>query len=137
MLNAKKRNADAPVELINADRRYNRRYDIPLELRWKRIRRGKVIEVGTGRTVDLSSGGILFRAEKSLPLGERIELSIAWPVLVDNFPRLQLIVSGMVVRSTGKQNAIRMIQHEFRTVAVARQNATAEGESKVLSIMAH
>jgi hypothetical protein len=137
MLNAKKRNEDAPVELINGDRRYNRRYDIPLELRWKRIRRGKVMEVGTGKTVDLSSSGILFRAEQSLPLGARIELSVAWPVLVDNFPRLQLIVSGIVVRSTGNQNAIRMIQHEFRTVGVAHQNATPESELKVLSIMAH
>src|SRR6188474_1714040 len=108
MLNAKNRSEDAPVELINGDRRHNRRYEIPLELRWKRMRRGKVLEVGTGKTIDLSSGGILFRAEKSLPLGERVELCIGWPMLVDNFPRLQLIVSGIVVRSTGAQIAITM-----------------------------
>ena len=137
MLNAKKRNDDAPVELINGDRRYNRRYDISLDLRWKRLRRGKVMEFGTGTTIDLSSGGILFRAEKSLQSGERVELSVAWPVLVDTLPRLHLIVSGIVVRSIGKQNAIRMVQHEFRTVGVAHNKSVGEGQSKVLAISAH
>jgi hypothetical protein len=136
MLNAKKRNEGAPVELINGDRRHNRRYDISLELRWKRLRRGKVLEVGTGETIDISSGGILFRAEKALPLGDRLELAVGWPVLVDNFPRLQLIVSGIVVRSNGTQNAITMIQHEFRTLAVVGHNVS-EDESKVFSITAH
>ena len=137
MLNAKKRNDDAPVELINGDRRYNRRYDISLDLRWKRLRRGKVMEFGTGTTIDLSSGGILFRAEKSLQSGERVELSVAWPVLVDTLPRLHLIVSGIVVRSIGKQNAIRMVQHEFRTVGLAHNKSVGEGQSKVLAISAH
>jgi hypothetical protein len=136
MLNAKKRSEGAPVELINGDRRHNRRYDIPLEVRWKRMRRGKVLEVGTGETIDISSGGILFRAEKALPLGDRLELAVGWPVLADNFPRLQLIVSGIVVRSNGTQNAITMIQHEFRTLAVVRHNVP-EDESKVFSITAH
>jgi c-di-GMP-binding flagellar brake protein YcgR len=137
MPNAKKRNDDAPVELINGDRRCNHRYDIPLDLRWKRLRRGKVLEFGAGTTIDLSSGGILFRAERSLTSGDRIELSVAWPALADTQPRLQLIVSGIVVRSIGKLNAIRMLQHEFRRVGVAHNNSAAEGQSKVLAISAH
>jgi len=137
MLNRKKKPVETPVELINGDRRYNRRYDLSLELRWKRLRRGKVLDLGTGTTIDLSSGGILFHAEKALPPGERVELCIAWPLLVDDMPRLQLIVSGIVVRSVGRQNAIRMIQHEFRTVAVAHKKSAAESQSKVLVISAH
>jgi len=130
MPKAANRNENMPVELICGNRRANRRYDIPLELRWKLIRRGKVLEVGTGTTIDLSSSGIMFRAEKSLPAGEKIELSIVWPAHLEGFPPIQLAVSGILVRSAGNRNAIRMITHEFRTVAVAARNTTEPTDAR-------
>src|SRR5262245_6795386 len=115
-----KRNADEPLELIHGDRRFNRRYDVPLTLRWKVIWRGKVKDSGTGATINLSSGGILFQAEKPLPVGRKVELTIAWPALIDNFPPVQVVVSGVVVRADGNHNAVQMTRHEFRTVAAAQ-----------------
>jgi hypothetical protein len=107
------------VDTLAGDRRFDRRYEIQLELRWKLIRRRKVMEVGVGRTMDLSSSGILFEAGHPLPVGMNVELSISWPVLLHNVAPLQLVVVGRIVRTDGVRTALRMIQHEFRTMASA------------------
>ena len=111
---------DEPVKAIEGiagDRRADRRNEIKLDLRWKLIRRRRLLESGTGASVDLSSGGILFDAGRALPVGLNVELSIAWPAMLNNSAPLQLIVAGRVVRSSGTLAGIQTVQHEFRTVA--------------------
>ena len=108
------------VDGIAGDRRSDRRYDLRLDLRWKLIRRRRILETGTGETVDFSSGGVLFNPGRPLPLGLNVELSIAWPVLLHNTAQLQLVVSGKIVRSQGTRTAIQMTQHEFRTLGHAQ-----------------
>ncbi len=63
------------VETIAGDRRSDRRYALHLELRWKLIRRRRILETGIGRTLDLSSGGILIETDRTLPVGLNLELS--------------------------------------------------------------
>ena len=109
------REQESSTEGIHGDRRFDRRYGISLELRWKLVRRRKVLESGTGTTVDLSSGGVLFEAGRQLPVGLNIELSIAWPALLHDIAPMQLVVSGRIVRTHGSRTAIVMVQHEFRT----------------------
>src|SRR5438552_2416833 len=104
-------------EGIAGDRREGRRYSIQMDLRWRLIRRRKLLSSGSGSTVDLSSAGILFDAGRPLPAGLDVELSIAWPVLLNDKSPMQLVVSGRIVRSNGNHVAFRMVQHEFRTVA--------------------
>jgi hypothetical protein len=106
-----------PTDVISGDRRADRRYEMRLELRWKLVRRRRVLESGTGYTVDLSSGGILIEAGKHLPAGLNLELSISWPALLHNVAAMQLVVSGRIVRGDGSRIAVRMVQHEFRTAA--------------------
>jgi PilZ domain-containing protein len=113
------------TESIHGDRRYDRRYEIALEVRWKLVRRRKVLDSGVGTTVDLSSGGIFFDAGRPLPVGLSVELSIAWPALLHNVAQMQLAVSGRIVRISGSRVAISMIQHEFRTVG-----SVPEGRAK-------
>ncbi len=110
------------TEGLNGERREDRRYDIALELRWKLIRRRRVIDTGVGRTIDLSSGGILFETGRELPLGLNVELSIQWPVRLHNVAPLQLIVVGRIVRAGGGWAAIRTVQHEFRTMGTSAEN---------------
>ena len=126
------------MEGISGDRRDDRRYGIHLDLRWKLIRRRRVLDSGTGHTVDLSSGGILFDPGRQLPVGLNVELSIAWPVLLRNVAPLQLIVSGRIVRCSSNRTAVAMVQHEFRTSGVpadqrALQGATARTPSALLA----
>jgi PilZ domain len=110
------------LDSIAGDRRSDRRYRIELDLRWKLIRRRKVRDAGTGRTLDLSSGGILFDATRPLPVGMNVELSIAWPVLLHNVAPMQLAITGRIIRTNGSQIAIHMDQHEFRTLGVPAEH---------------
>lgn len=105
-------------EGIAGERRGDRRYDLQLELRWKLIRRKRVLESGTGHTLDLSSGGLLFETDRMLPVGLNVELSVAWPVMLHNVANMQLVISGRIMRSTGQRTAVQMSQHEFRTAGV-------------------
>jgi hypothetical protein len=113
------------IEGIAGDRRVDRRYGLKLELRWKLIRRQRVLDTGSGASVDLSSGGILFDAGRPLPPGLNVELSISWPVLLHNSAPLQLIVSGRIMRTSGTCAAIQMVQHEFRTIAQPAEQRSA------------
>jgi hypothetical protein len=117
-----------PSESIHGDRRYDRGYESALELRWTLVRRRKVLDTGVGATLDLSSGGILFDAGRTLPVGLSVELAISWPALLHNVAPMQLAVSGRIVRTHGSRIAISMSQHEFRTAGLpvdARQAQTA------------
>ncbi len=104
---------------IGVERRADRRYELALTVRWKLIRRRRVVDSGTGTTVDVSSGGLLLETDRQLSSGANIEISIAWPALLHNVAPLQLLVTGRVVRAEGRRAAVRMTQHEFRTVAVS------------------
>ena len=100
----------------DAERRIDYRYDISLDLRWQLVHRRRVILSGTGRTLDLSRGGIRFDAGQRLPVDLAIELTIAWPMPLHNLRKMQLLVSGRIVRTSGTQVAIRMSQHQFHVV---------------------
>jgi hypothetical protein len=113
------------LDVIAGDRRRDKRYDLELELRWKLIRRRRLLESGEGRTLDVSSGGILFDAGRPLPAGLNVELSLAWPVMLHSVAPLQLLVFGKIVRSEGRRTAIRMVQHEFRTAGSAMERRLA------------
>jgi len=106
------------AEKIGGERRSDRRYDIGLDVRWKLIDRRRVLDSGIGKTLDVSSGGLLIETDRELPSGLNIELSIEWPVLLHNLVPLQLVVTGRVVRTREQRVGVRMVQHEFRTVSM-------------------
>ena len=124
------------ADRIEGDRRDDRRYDLRLDMRWKVIRRRRVLETGTGVTIDVSSGGVLFETARPLPAGLNIELSVSWPVLLHDVAPLQLVVFGRIVRAEGNRAAVRMAQHEFRTVGIPADHrsvlATARNPSAYL-----
>ena len=112
-------------EGIAGERRGHRRYGIQLELKWNLLRRRQILETGAGRTFDLSSSGIIFYAGRTLPEGLNVELSIAWPVLLNNVAPMQLTVAGRIVRSEDCMIAIEMLQHEFRTAGIPAEFGVA------------
>jgi hypothetical protein len=116
-------------EGIAGDRRADRRYPLLLDLRWKLIHRKRVLDSGEGRTLDLSSGGVQFESGRTLPEGLDMELSISWPVLLHNVAHMQLVVHGRIVRSQGCRIAIRMIQHDFRTVGIPAHHSGAPSKA--------
>jgi hypothetical protein len=99
----------------SSDRRAAVRFPVNLEVRYAVAGRRKPVESGSGRTIDMSSSGLSFTADRALSIGQKLDMSIDWPVLLDLDVRLQLVASGVVVRSTGAVTALRLGRHEFRT----------------------
>lgn len=120
---------------ISGDRREDRRYEIRLPVKWKLIRRRRVLDSGVGQTIDLSSGGIRFDAGREMPTGLNIELSITWPVMLHKIAPLQLVASGRIVRSNSPHVAIVMTAHEFRTVGAAADHSGDTASPKVLKFL--
>jgi hypothetical protein len=102
---------------IGGERRDDRRYDIRLDLRWKLLRRRRVIDSGVGVTLDLSRGGVRFDSGRVLTVGLYVELAVDWPARLHNLAPMQLTIHGKILRSTDGSSAIRTLQHEFRTLA--------------------
>jgi hypothetical protein len=97
------------------ERRASTRFSLNLELRYTVSYRCTPVETGTGRTIDLSSSGLAFTADTPLPMGVRIDVSIDWPVLLDGGVKMQLKMSGLVVRTNGTETALQIHRHEFKT----------------------
>jgi hypothetical protein len=100
------------------DRRAGRRYGIRLDVEWKLVHRNRVLAEGTGRTRDVSSHGVSFEVGAHVASGkrhERLELSIAWPVLLHEIAPIRLVASGQIVRWDGTCAALRIRRYEFRT----------------------
>ncbi len=72
-------------------------------------------EIGTGETINISSTGVLFKAETPLPPGKRLELSISWPAQLDGKCGLKLVARGRIVRCHGTSIALEIDKYEFRT----------------------
>ena len=104
--------ADTPV-----DRRAKKRFVMEREIRYRVLEQDKIIAVGSGKTLNLSSNGVAFVTKNDLPPGAFIELSIAWPALHENRCPLQLIGFGRVLRSARGTLACTLKQYEFRTLA--------------------
>jgi hypothetical protein len=106
-----------PEEKIRIERRSKTRFPIHRDLRYKLLENDIVIESGMGETIDMASGGMAFQIERTLQLGAFVELSISWPVLLDDSCAMRLIVFGRIIRAWGKSSACRVDKYEFRTQA--------------------
>ena len=98
-----------------SDRRSGVRFPVELEVRYSAAGRRGPAEDGSGRTIDMSKSGLSFTADRPLPVGRKLDVSIDWPVLLDGDVQLQLVASGVVVRSDEALIAMRIERHEFRT----------------------
>jgi len=97
------------------DRRGTIRFPVREELKYKVLHAKAAGLSGSGHTLNIGSGGILFTTEDKLPLGRQVEVSINWPARLDGTCPLKFVAVGRVVRSEPQQAAIRIERYEFRT----------------------
>jgi c-di-GMP-binding flagellar brake protein YcgR len=97
------------------ERRMKRRFQIEQEVRYKMLYGQRIAETGVGRTRNISSGGVWFTTENILTAGMPVELSVNWPVLLNDSCPMKLMIYGCVVRSTEKGAAVAIERYEFRT----------------------
>ena len=93
------------LEDLAVERRKKARFPMNRDLRYKVLEGDTVVELGTGTTLDMGSGGVSFLTQNQLPTGSFIELSISWPVLLEDSCPMRLIVFGRVVRNAGRLTA--------------------------------
>jgi hypothetical protein len=98
-----------------AERRVKTRYDLSLELSYSVLGGRRSGEVGKGRTVDVSSAAIRFAAERPLANGLGMEIVVEWPTLLDGRVPLQLIATGLVIRTQGAETVVKIERYVFKT----------------------
>jgi hypothetical protein len=97
------------------ERRIKRRFQIDQEVRYKMLYGQRIAETGAGRTMNVSSGGVWFSTENMLTSGMPVELSMNWPVLLNESCPMKLMIYGCVVRSNERGAAVAIERYEFRT----------------------
>jgi len=102
---------------VNGDRerRMKLRFRIDQEVKYKMLYGQRIAETGIGRTTNISSGGVWISTESMLTSGLPVELSMNWPVLLNDSCPMKLMIYGCVVRSNEKGAAVAIERYEFRT----------------------
>lgn len=105
-----------------ADRRHSDRFPIERELRYSVLNKRAAEESGDGKTINISSSGVLFTSQHRLLPGRRVELSISWPAQLNDQCGLKLMARGRVVWFEEGRGAIEIQQYEFRTQPAVASN---------------
>jgi hypothetical protein len=95
----------------------SRRYPISFKLRYV-LPPNDAERTGAGETLWMSGKEVAFLAKAAGAVGEKIQLNIAWPVLLHGAVPLQLIVNAEILQSSGPLTIARLTKHEFRTRAI-------------------
>jgi hypothetical protein len=119
------------------ERRNKRRFHIEGDVRYKMLYGQRLAETGAGKTMNISSGGIWFTTEAMLTSGMPIEISMAWPVLLNDSCPMKLMIYGCVVRSNDKGAAVAIERYEFRTQGRSLQGQPGAVAGPVLEHRVH
>lgn len=95
----------------------DRQYRLCHDLRFKLVKSRQSADAGEGRTVSIGSREVVFEASWQLPMGALIELSIAWPALLNGGCPMQLIVLGRIIDAENGLVKCAVLKYEFRTRA--------------------
>jgi hypothetical protein len=103
----------------NVERRRSSRFPIEREVRYKTLSQRSEVIQGSGKTLNISSSGVLFTADHDLPVGTRLEVSISWPAQLNEKCLLNLVARGRITRQESGHLALQIQQYEFRTQSIS------------------
>jgi hypothetical protein len=89
-------------------------YPIRLELQYKAVNPKSTL-AGTGVTLEMSSTEIVFTADRPIEPGTKVELSIAWPVLLNDHVALRLVSEVKITGREGRTLTASIWKYHFRT----------------------
>jgi hypothetical protein len=107
------------------DRREATRFPVSEDVKYTVVRASALPMTCIGKTLNLGRGGLLLSTPERLPLGQRVELAVAWPARRDGECLLQFAATGQVVWSECDRAAVKFEHHEFRTRGVATDRPLA------------
>src|SRR5271154_1167732 len=121
---------EAPVQVLDRttplERRSKIRYPVSLNVKYRTVGRSNRIS-GIGRTLNMSSGGLLIAADQRTEVGAKVELNVEWPSMLDGMVPLQLVAVGRVVRCLEAGFALSFTQYQFRTMSRRLQSLPNDG----------
>jgi c-di-GMP-binding flagellar brake protein YcgR len=100
------------------ERRASKRFSIDREIRYRVVDDGPTGISGTGRTVNLSSGGMLVVADRLLSPGLKLKIEMDWQISVDAKVKMKLVAFCTVVRADMGAivlTALKITRHEFQS----------------------
>jgi hypothetical protein len=100
---------------VMQDRRQASRFPMREDVTYKVLQSKHNPISGTGTTLNISSNGVLFSTEETLPLGRTVELSVNWPARLDGKCALKFVATGRVVRAEATRAVVRIERYQFRT----------------------
>ncbi len=102
-------------DTTSTERRRSSRFPIERDVRYKTLNQRTETLAGNGKTLNISSSGVLFTSDHDLPVGTRLELSISWPAQLNDRCLLNLVARGRITRHNQGELALQIQQYEFRT----------------------
>jgi len=114
-----------------ADRRRSDRFAIEREIRFRALNKRGGEESGEGKTVNMSSSGVLFTSVQVLRPGRRVELAISWPAQLNGKCALKLVARGRIVRFDNGLAAMEIQQYEFRTQSASAASGSVTELAKM------
>jgi len=101
------------VERDRRNRRAGKRYGLDLQFEYRLFGRDGSVQEGWGRTLNMSSGGLLVAPDQPICKGRPIEMTVQLPTQFKDAPGPRLVVLGHVLRSGATGVAIRILRHGF------------------------
>src|SRR5262249_6375700 len=106
----------------STERRARARFPLVREIQYRTMkRRGDAPR--QGETLNISSSGTLFTTDQDLAPGTRVELSISWPLKLDDAVAMNLVAAATIVRVDGRKAAARFENQEFKLAGIRRKKA--------------
>jgi hypothetical protein len=107
---------------MDKERRAKSRYPLQLNVSYQTMGVADQVD-GVGRTVNVSSGGVLINSICTIGEGARVRVVFEWPSLLNGTIPLQLVTLGTVVRRHYSGLAVAFEGYQFRTTG-RRANLT-------------
>jgi hypothetical protein len=99
----------------NAVRRVPFEVPVSLEIQYRVWQGSSSVELGSGRTVLLTSSKVVFETDQDLRVDDGLDASITWPVPLDKEIGLQLAASLLVTHTNGHQITAAIRGYQFKT----------------------
>jgi hypothetical protein len=101
------------VERDRRNRRAAKRYGLDLHFEYLLFGRDGSVQEGWGRTLNMSSGGLMVAPHQPICKGRTIEITVQLPAQVKDARGARLVLLGHVLRSDDTRAAIRILRHGF------------------------
>ena len=95
------------------ERRSRVRFPFELRVRFRSLDPGRPLS-GTGRLVNMSSGGLLVASRQEMITGTLLEVNIDWPTRLDDRIPLRLVAVGRVTRCDPLNFAVILERYHFQ-----------------------